>query len=108
MQSLLNNFLIGLVRLYRWVLSPAKNLLFGPLGRCRFEPSCSAYALEALRRHGPFRGSCLALKRIGRCNPWGGCGHDPVPQTPGEHRKEAPAPTERVNTPGAGMVSVPR
>lgn len=82
MRRLLNSILITLVRLYRWILSPLKNVLFGPLGRCRFEPSCSAYALEALRRHGPFRGGWMALKRVGRCNPWGGCGHDPVPPHP--------------------------
>jgi putative membrane protein insertion efficiency factor len=79
MRRALNILLIFLIRLYRWILSPLKNVLFGPLGRCRFDPSCSAYALEALQTHGPFRGSWLALKRIGRCNPWGGCGHDPVP-----------------------------
>ena len=67
------------VRLYRWVLSPAKTFLFGPLGRCRFEPSCSEYALDALCQHGALAGSWLAVKRIGRCHPWGGCGHDPVP-----------------------------
>jgi putative membrane protein insertion efficiency factor len=71
--------LIFCVRLYRWVLSPAKTFLFGPLGRCRFTPSCSEYALVALRRHGALAGSWLAVKRIGRCHPWGGCGHDPVP-----------------------------
>ena len=73
------HILILCVRLYRWVLSPAKTFLFGPLGRCRFTPSCSEYALAALRRHGALAGSWLALKRIGRCHPWGGCGHDPVP-----------------------------
>jgi putative membrane protein insertion efficiency factor len=67
------------VRLYRWVLSPAKTFLFGPLGRCRFTPSCSGYALDALRQHGALAGSWLAVKRISRCHPWGGCGHDPVP-----------------------------
>jgi len=72
--------LVMSVRLYRWVLSPAKNLLFGPLGRCRFTPSCSEYALEALRLHGAWTGGWLALKRLGRCHPWGGCGEDPVPQ----------------------------
>ena len=79
MRNLLNAILILLVRLYRWTLSPLKSVLFGPLGRCRFEPSCSAYTLEALTVHGPFRGSWLAVKRICRCQPWGGCGHDPVP-----------------------------
>jgi putative membrane protein insertion efficiency factor len=47
--------------------------------RCRFSPSCSAYALEALQRHGALRGSWLAVRRVGRCHPWGGSGLDPVP-----------------------------
>ena len=46
---------------------------------CRYTPSCSAYAITALSRYGALRGSWLALKRIGRCHPWGGQGHDPVP-----------------------------
>jgi putative membrane protein insertion efficiency factor len=46
---------------------------------CRFAPSCSAYAIEALERHGAFRGSWLTLKRLLRCHPWGGSGFDPVP-----------------------------
>lgn len=46
---------------------------------CRFTPTCSEYALEALRRHGPVKGLWLAIRRILRCHPWGGCGHDPVP-----------------------------
>ncbi|HWH70684.1 MAG TPA: membrane protein insertion efficiency factor YidD [Candidatus Sulfotelmatobacter sp.] len=73
------HILIFGVRLYRWVLSPAKSVVFGPLGQCRFTPSCSAYALEALARHGAWRGTGLTLRRLGRCQPWGGCGHDPVP-----------------------------
>lgn len=68
------------VRIYRWVISPAKIFLFGPLSQCRFSPSCSQYALEAIRRHGAVRGSGLAVKRICRCHPWGGCGEDPVPR----------------------------
>ncbi|MSS71047.1 MAG: membrane protein insertion efficiency factor YidD [Candidatus Latescibacteria bacterium] len=47
--------------------------------RCRFLPTCSAYALESLQRHGAARGSYLSLRRLLRCHPWGGSGHDPVP-----------------------------
>ena len=76
----LQALLIVALQGYRLVLSPAKAVLFGPLGRCRFTPSCSAYALEAVRKHGAMRGLWLAVRRLGRCHPWGGCGHDPVPE----------------------------
>jgi len=66
--------LIGLVRLYRVAISP----LLGP--RCRFEPSCSEYAIEAIQRYGPLRGGWLAAKRILSCHPWGRTGYDPVPE----------------------------
>jgi len=46
---------------------------------CRYTPSCSTYAMQALKTHGPFKGTYLAIKRIVSCNPWGGHGHDPVP-----------------------------
>ena len=61
------------VRAYRLLLSPWVG------HACRFQPTCSAYALEALERHGALRGSWLTVRRIGRCHPWGGWGHDPVP-----------------------------
>jgi len=73
------HILIFAVRVYRWTLSPAKIFLFGPSGQCRFTPSCSEYALDAVRTHGAFDGSWLAAKRVCRCHPWGDCGHDPVP-----------------------------
>lgn len=71
--------LLLLIHGYRWILSPLKVALAGPGARCRFEPSCSEYALEAVRRHGAFHGGRLAVGRLARCHPWGGCGCDPVP-----------------------------
>jgi uncharacterized protein len=73
------NILIFLVRVYQRLLSPLKAAVFGPAGRCRFTPTCSHYAVEALRVHGVFKGLALAVWRLGRCHPWGGCGDDPVP-----------------------------
>ncbi len=64
------------VKAYRAVLSP----LLGP--SCRYYPTCSDYALQALERHGAMKGLWLALGRISRCHPWGGSGLDPVPETP--------------------------
>jgi hypothetical protein len=65
--------LIGLVRFYQLAISP-----WTPAA-CRFTPTCSAYALDALREHGALRGLWLAVRRVGRCHPWGGYGYDPVP-----------------------------
>ncbi|NUE66305.1 MULTISPECIES: membrane protein insertion efficiency factor YidD [Snodgrassella] len=65
--------LLGLIRFYQYAISP----LLPP--RCRYSPTCSQYAVLALQKYGVFRGSWLALKRICRCHPWGGCGHDPLP-----------------------------
>jgi len=66
----------GAIRVYQWVIAP----LLG--ANCRYLPSCSAYAHEALGTHGPFTGSWLAFRRICRCHPWGGSGYDPVPPSP--------------------------
>jgi len=75
--TILNNgvaaFLIGLIGLYQLWISP----LLGP--RCRFIPSCSVYSLEALQRHGPWRGGWLTVRRLSRCHPFSPCGCDPVP-----------------------------
>ncbi|MBP3534245.1 MAG: membrane protein insertion efficiency factor YidD [Alistipes sp.] len=65
--------LIGIVRFYQVCISP----LTPP--SCRYTPTCSQYALEALRRYGAFKGGWLAFKRLCRCHPWGGSGYDPVP-----------------------------
>lgn len=65
--------LTGMIRFYRKAISP-----WTPAA-CRFQPTCSAYALEAVERHGALRGSALAARRILRCHPWGGSGYDPVP-----------------------------
>ncbi len=72
----LGALLRGFVRLYQLAVSP----FLGP--SCRFVPTCSHYAREALLRHGAVKGSWLALRRIVRCHPWSGWGYDPVPQAP--------------------------
>lgn len=77
--------LVGLVRLYQGAISP----WLGP--SCRYTPTCSEYAVQALRRYGAVRGTILAAWRIGRCNPWGGHGYDP-PRWFGEHPTRAPSP----------------
>ena len=71
---------MGLIRIYQILVSP----LLG--GNCRFLPSCSQYAMEALDRHGLFRGGWLAIKRLGRCHPFRPGGYDPVPSLSGERR----------------------
>lgn len=70
-------FLLILIRLYRAVLSPVHHALFGPC--CRFEPTCSAYAEEAIHTHGAWRGVWLATRRLLRCRPFARAGYDPVP-----------------------------
>jgi len=71
--------LIALLRLYRWILGPAMPRA------CRFAPSCSAFALEAVQRHGAVVGAWLAARRLLRCHPWSAGGWDPVPVAGEEH-----------------------
>jgi hypothetical protein len=73
MKKLLGSFFILLIRFYQGAISPYL------MPSCRYTPSCSAYGIDAIVKYGPFRGGWMALKRIGRCNPWGGSGYDPVP-----------------------------
>ena len=65
--------MLMLIRFYQYAISP----MLPP--RCRYTPTCSQYAVEAVSKHGAFKGGWLALKRIARCHPFGGSGHDPVP-----------------------------
>ena len=72
-RMLLSYLIIGLVRFYQYAISSLT------MASCRYTPTCSAYAVEAVKKHGPAKGGWLALKRILSCNPWGGHGDDPVP-----------------------------
>src|SRR6266571_6089224 len=72
-------FVVFFIRVYQCTLSPLLTLICGPSWGCRFTPTCSAYFLEAIETHGVARGSWLGLKRLARCQPWGGTGYDPVP-----------------------------
>jgi putative membrane protein insertion efficiency factor len=78
----MKHLLIGLLKVYRFAISP----LYGPV--CRYHPTCSAYALEAVTEHGSLRGSWLAVRRVLRCHPWAAGGYDPVPP-----REPAPTPS---------------
>jgi putative membrane protein insertion efficiency factor len=78
--------LVAVVRLYQLLLSPVLT------PNCRYLPTCSSYAIEALRTHGALLGSWLAVRRVLRCHPWGGHGYDPVPPP-----QAAPAADRRAN-----------
>jgi len=73
MKKVLTAFLVILVKIYKYVISPVLP------NACRYTPTCSEYSMEALKKHGPFKGTVLSVKRILSCNPWGGHGYDPVP-----------------------------
>ena len=70
---ILRSFIFGLLKMYRWLLSPILPC------SCRYLPTCSEYALEAVQKYGVLGGTWLTIKRILKCHPWGEMGHDPVP-----------------------------
>ncbi|MCF7220846.1 membrane protein insertion efficiency factor YidD [Marilutibacter chinensis] len=82
----IDHLLIALLRLYKRWISP----LLGP--RCRFHPSCSVYAMQAIARFGALKGSWLAARRLARCHPLNPGGLDPVPPAPGQHALSEPNP----------------
>lgn len=73
MKNILGKLFIIIIKVYQYVVSP-----YFPAS-CRYTPTCSAYGIEALKKHGPFKGGWITIKRILSCNPWGGSGYDPVP-----------------------------
>ena len=76
---MLKKLVILPVLFYKRFLSRPLHVLAGPMAWCRFTPSCSTYFIQAVEEHGALKGSLMGIWRILRCNPWGGCGHDPVP-----------------------------
>lgn len=73
MLKILSWFFSFLIRVYQSLISPILP------NACRYTPTCSAYGLQAIQKYGPFKGTWMAMKRIGRCHPWGGNGYDPLP-----------------------------
>ena len=73
MKRLLSYLLLAPIYFYRAAISPH----LGP--SCRFTPTCSQYAIEAIKKHGPFKGFYLTIRRVSKCHPWGGPGYDPAP-----------------------------
>ena len=77
---IINAIFIFPVKIYQWIISP----LFP--AACRYNPTCSNYMIQAIKEWGPFKGTWMGLKRISTCHPWGGHGHDPVPENPKKHK----------------------
>lgn len=99
--NVVQHIALGLIRAYQLSLSPILSVIFGPGAGCRYEPSCSVYAAEAVRAHGALKGSWMALRRISRCHPWGGSGYDPVPpRCNGDCEKHEKS--RRPQSPGSG------
>lgn len=78
--SLVSNFLSNVVRGYQWVVSPLLHTLAGPGQGCRFDPTCSEYAVTCFEEHSPVKAALLIQRRIRKCHPWGAAGYDPVPK----------------------------
>lgn len=72
--KIIKSLLLGMIKIYQWVISPWLGA-----SKCRYTPTCSEYATEALQKHGVMKGLFLSVKRLLRCAPWGGHGYDPVP-----------------------------
>jgi len=70
---IISKLFVVIIRIYQLSISPFLG------ANCRYTPTCSQYSIEAIEKHGPFKGGWLAIKRISSCHPWGGHGHDPVP-----------------------------
>lgn len=85
MRSIAAHLCIVPIRLYQWCVSPLLP------AACRYQPTCSAYAVEAIERHGLPRGGLLTVRRLLRCHPWGGFGYDPVPHAHDGCKHQAPA-----------------
>ena len=86
--------LIALLKAYRFAISP----LYGQV--CRYHPTCSAYALDAVQTHGALRGTWLAMRRVARCHPWAAGGFDPVP--PSKNRRSSTHPSSSLAAPTTG------
>jgi len=95
MANWVSNLLIGLIRAYQRLISP----LFLPT--CRYTPTCSSYAVEAIARFGPWQGTYLAVRRILRCHPFAAGGYDPVPEasSPEQSRGDRPTPCDQHSEP---------
>ena len=89
--NIAQHILIRIIGAYRWLVSPLLTLLFSPGGLCRYSPSCSEYAQQAISRHGVITGGWLATKRLCRCHPWGDCTRQE--RGDGKHTHYIPSPS---------------
>ncbi len=96
----MKTLLCWMVRGYQIFISPPLHALMGPLGGCRYRPTCSQYYIEAVQHHGAIKGSWLGLCRILRCNPLGGHGYDPVPGTESNRPPDDTTPSPDHGKPG--------